>query len=469
MLDPRIERMLQETEKQAALPPWAARDLREAVESSPYLASAMSQAIDSGSLKHVTVSKRPHEGGHYSHDSRTLNISSDVFLFPKQSDRVDVLTGVMGHETGHALMARSNQITTYKLSHDIDQALKVGTQYGDATVDITPLAKDYVHASRQNEALAELVGMNAVASRVKTLDGGVSRAELLKRLDPTTECVTNGRLEPGIRLDNDGMQRTGGRIDSPAVDAVGTCQFDKGASSLGVMGTSNYQAYYASYVVSAGADIWKTRTDASTHGVPKIGLNLGELGVSAKELQAAGVRLGGTGKAFGFVDTSGDQQRYVEVRQLRPNPASQPERAPETISRPGQVLADNPAHDDHQTYARIHAWVKGTGNWNEQEGKNVSAALYKQQAEDPLVRQVDKVGGGLGQDGAQNVFAVYAPHGEKGPFFHVAVDGREASQQPAQQNLEQAQTIQQTQVRQQQLDMTQQQANPTQMSPSLSL
>ncbi|MBB4721705.1 hypothetical protein FHY31_000003 [Xanthomonas euvesicatoria] len=37
MLDPRIERMLQETEQQSSLSPGAAKDLREAVESSPYL------------------------------------------------------------------------------------------------------------------------------------------------------------------------------------------------------------------------------------------------------------------------------------------------------------------------------------------------------------------------------------------------------------------------------------------------
>jgi hypothetical protein len=134
---------------------------------------------------------------------------------------------------------------------------------------------------------------------------------------------------------------------------------------------------------------------------------------------------------------------------------------------PSQVLADNPAHADHHTYQQIHSWVSGTGNWNDQESRNVSAALYKQQAEDPLVRRVDKVGGGLGQDGAHNVFAIYAPHGDKGPFFHVAVDGREASQQPVQQNLEQAQAIQQTQARQQALEQTQRQASQQELGPRM--
>ncbi|MBO9828767.1 hypothetical protein J7373_10955 [Xanthomonas sp. A2111] len=123
----------------------------------------------------------------------------------------------------------------------------------------------------------------------------------------------------------------------------------------------------------------------------------------------------------------------------------------------GPLLADNPAHPDHATYQTIHSWVKGTGNWNEEESRNVSAALYKQQAEDPLVKRVDRVTGALGKDGAENVLAVYAPFGDKLPIFHARVDGREAAQQPAEQSLQQAEVIKQDQVRQQQVEMTQKQ------------
>lgn len=56
MVDPRVEQLLNEVEKKSGLPPSAARDFREAVETSPYLASAMAQAIESGSLRHLSVS-----------------------------------------------------------------------------------------------------------------------------------------------------------------------------------------------------------------------------------------------------------------------------------------------------------------------------------------------------------------------------------------------------------------------------
>lgn len=137
---------------------------------------------------------------------------------------------------------------------------------------------------------------------------------------------------------------------------------------------------------------------------------------------------------------------------------------------PDPVLADNPAHPDHSTYQQIHSWVRGTGNWNDEESKNVTASLYRQQTEDPLLKRVDQVTGGLGRDGAHNVFAVYAPHGMGvAPMFHAHVDGRVAAQEPAQQNLQQAETIKQDQVRQQQMEQTQQQTAQQEQGPRMTM
>ncbi|MEA9878695.1 XVIPCD domain-containing protein, partial [Xanthomonas campestris] len=168
-------------------------------------------------------------------------------------------------------------------------------------------------------------------------------------------------------------------------------------------------------------------------------------------------------------DTSGRQLRPSEVRQVGKGDAGQPDLAPQPISRDQAVLADSPAHPDHSTYQQIHSWVRGTGNWNEEESRNVSASLYKQQAEDSLLQRVDRVTGGLGDNGAQNVFAVYAPFGDKGPFFHAHVDGREASQEPALQNLQQAEVIKQDQTRQQQMDQTQQQTTQQEQGPRMTI
>nr|WP_241235356.1 XVIPCD domain-containing protein [Xanthomonas euvesicatoria] len=462
--------MLQETEQQSSLSPGAAKDLREAVESSPYLVEVMTKAIDNGDLEHIKFARTPNEGGHYNHGEKTISVNADVLQRPSRTERIDQLTGVLGHETGHALMARSNDLSTYKLSYRIDEVLKEGARYGDATVDITPLAKEYINASRENEALAEMVSMNSVASRVKHQDSNVSEAELLHRLDPTTPCVTNGRLAPGIQMDVQGIQHTDNRIDSPAIKAVAICQFDQSGKSLGALGQSDYNAFYLSYVVSAGAAVSRDLDRASSQSIPSLGLNLKELGSSAEEIQAAGVGLGGQGKAFGFTDTSDGQLRPTEVRQIGKSGVGQPDIESQAVARNEAVLADNPAHPDHSTYQQIHSWVQGTGNWNDEESRNVSAALYKQQVDDPLLKRVDRVTGGLGNDGAQNVVAIYAPHGlDKAPQFHAHVDGREALQEPAQQNLQQAEVIKQDQVRQQQMEQTQQQNQQQEQGPRMTM
>lgn len=114
------------------------------------------------------------------------------------------------------------------------------------------------------------------------------------------------------------------------------------------------------------------------------------------------------------------------------------------------TLADDPSHRDFATFNRIQTWVSGTGQWDERESRNVAAALYREQAGNPLVRSVDYVAGGRGRDGAENVFAVYAPFGEKEPRFTAVVDGREARRQPAEQSLQQADRLVQIQLQKEQ-------------------
>jgi len=101
------------------------------------------------------------------------------------------------------------------------------------------------------------------------------------------------------------------------------------------------------------------------------------------------------------------------------------------------MLANMPDHPDHSTYARIHGWVAGTGHWDDAASHNVASALYRAQAENGLVRRVDEVSGFLGEQGEEYVTATYAPYGDRSPQFHARIDGREAAQQPAEQNLRQ--------------------------------
>jgi len=200
-----------------------------------------------------------------------------------------------------------------------------------------------------------------------------------------------------------------------------------------------------------------------------------EQGQYGYDSQIVHYQVGQDGVAHQVAVTTSEELRQAKAELGQPAMAHVPTLATVSVTAPGRsteqevepaqekdpkgpMLADNPAHPDHSTYQTIHSWVSGTGNWNEEESRNVTAALYKQQVEDPLVKRVDRVTGALGKDGAENVLAVYAPFGDKLPIFHARVDGREAAQQPAEQNLQQAEVIKQDQVRQQQVEMSQKQA-----------
>lgn len=275
-------------------------------------------------------------------------------------------------------MARSNEISTYKLSYRIDEALKDGARYGDATVDITPLAKDYINASRENEALAELVSMNSVASRVKHQDPNVTDAELLHRLDPTTPCVTSGRLAQGIQMDAQGIQHTDNRIDSPAIKAVAICQFDQSGKGLGALGRSDYNAFYLSYVVSAGAAVSRDLDQASRQSIPSLGLNLKELGASAEEIKRLECPWVGRARPLGSPIPLADSCGLPRCGRLGKGPPASRTSPPTHLPRPGragrQPRAPGPLHLPGDTWLGEEHRQLDRGRVQERGGVALQAA-----------------------------------------------------------------------------------------------
>ena len=89
----------------------------------------------------------------------------------------------------------------------------------------------------------------------------------------------------------------------------------------------------------------------------------------------------------------------------------------------------------------IMAAVRKDGRWDEEQSRNIAAAVMLGHINDRLQKQLDNVR----ISGNGNVFSVYSPHGNKEPYFHSHVNGHEAAQVPTEQSLSQV-----AQVRQQQ-------------------
>ena len=73
-----IERLLQDLEQQPGLPKGAVRDIREAIDTSPYLVEVMKRAIDMGTLRRLEISNQPNENGHYEAKTGTVSLNATI-------------------------------------------------------------------------------------------------------------------------------------------------------------------------------------------------------------------------------------------------------------------------------------------------------------------------------------------------------------------------------------------------------
>lgn len=440
----------------------------------------MVDAANQKTLKHIGLSTEKHEGGHYDKDTGTVFISVDSFSDgPRlRETRLDVLTGALGHETGHALTANARSLEIQRFSNAVETALNDGT--GNVSfVDLTQATQRYLDFTRSDEALAEIIGMNAVASRVS---GGqpdqFSEQQFLKRVKPSTSCVDGPdhnvlpALAPGIRLRDDGLQLTGNRFNSPAIEAVAACHYDDGAT-LGRNGDSNYRNYYGPHVFSIIAAAHAEAAKGTTQAVPDVRLDLKQLKLDLAQIERNGVELGSPGKHFSFTDTSDGHHAW---RTVRDTSAGQPTPTPKDVdieAGPMRAVfrADSPGHPDHRSFELFHSAVKADGRWSEVEARNIAAAGLAAVKADPVVSN-DLTGVVIGKPndtGSVGVFAYASPHGPQGPHHHVGVDAVSAAQVPADKSLERVEQLNQQQQPAQQHSLMQSMERPRQDGHKLAM
>lgn len=290
--------------------------IEEAIATSPYLQQRMSQAIRAGRLEHIRLTEPgANEGGHYDSHEKAIYVSADTFTRPGLEDqrrRIDVITSTLGHETGHALNAAESRKTLYFVAAQITEEVRAAGPGG--SVDVTPHFSLHQRSARRDEAMAEIEGWNALASRIQHTSGGeISREEMLRRAVPTTGCVTRDnqnapQLARGIVLDQD-MHMSDTRLPKAGainVEPVAQCHFDQSARTLGAQGKADYRNYYGAYLIEqVGQD--------TAHWVrpPTIKLDMARLGLDPTQLESTGLNLGG--RNLGLIDTS-DGQRPLTLR-----------------------------------------------------------------------------------------------------------------------------------------------------------
>ncbi|WP_206411407.1 hypothetical protein [Lysobacter enzymogenes] len=454
-LPSQLRTMVDAFASQPGIPPNAARDVEAAIASSPYLAVVMVDAANQQVLKRIGVSTEKHESGHYDKESGTVFLNVDRFIKTSinQQTRLDIIANTLGHETGHALTANARSLELQRFSHDVGAALNDGV--GNASyVDLTRESQRYLDFTRRDKALAELVGLNALASRVS---GGqadrFNKSEFLVRAAATTSCVKvadgtdKATLAPGIILREDGMQLTGNRFRSPAVEAVAACHYDQGAT-LGRRGDSNYRNYYGPQVLATVASAHADAALGTTQAVPEVRLDLHRLKLDLAQIERNGVDLGNAGNRFGFTDTSHGK---LELKTVRDTSSERGKAPQDTVAeRAAPMRADNPAHPDYAAFEMFQRAAQADGRWSQIEARNLAAAGLAAVKADPTVgANLSGVVIGLGADGRTNLIGYASPHGPAGPHHHLAIDAENAAQVPAQKSLERVEQLNQQQARQQ--------------------
>lgn len=475
-LAPEIRPLIEELAQKKGLPPSAVADIEATITSSPYLSNVMVAAIENGSLKHLDTTNEPFQSGHYQQRTGTIHLNTSNFDakgFDNASARRDNLAVVIGHEAGHALLADASERERYALRYNMGETIRTASHDGTAA-DLTGPANRYVSFMRRNEAMAELVGMNALASRTTGTDGTFDRAEFLRRADLSTPCVDKGTLAPGITLSPAGIQVIGKQFrTSPAIEAVAECYTDPGAS-IGQHGDSSYRDTHGTYVMKMAASELSDYAKGTTMHVPTIELDMATLKLDPNRIERAGLDLGGNGRSFSYVDTSNGRREYESVSHTQAQSAAENSHRLDSsaqVRSPAQVFrADSPGHPDQPAFEMFHRAAQADGRWSQTEVRNLAATGLAAVKADPAVGQnLSGVVIGRGADGTLNLIGYASPHGPSGPHHHLAVEANTAAQVPAERSLDRVEQLNQQQAQQQAQAQTQAMEGPSQGGPKLTM
>lgn len=348
-LSPEVQHVLKRTHQQGKFSDAQYQDIEAAVQSSPTLQSYIETAVKNGDLGYLNLGRNhPGVGGFYNKDSRTVNLTPSAWVEKmEQPTQLDRLTGIIGHETGHAILRESRDKATRTFSHEIYNASF------DQFPDHTPAFEKYINHMRRDEALAESFGWNAVHGRVKQEMGGkYNQQDFLDRVALTTHCTEGEPIKPapGLQLSPEGRIELNAALPNyhANVDAMSRCHFDRdiepiqGRSGLGM--DHNYRNYYGASAASAMA------ANAARLGASHtLRLDFDRLGLDPGQMEKAGIHLGGQGNILDYHVLRGD--RVIGSDNLRDLGIRHDEQSPDlNIQTANQSQTPGMDHHAHPQY-----------------------------------------------------------------------------------------------------------------------
>jgi len=484
-LDPRSKALVDDFAKQPSVTPSMVADLQNAIETSPLLREQLAATMqgDPDAVRAIRLTPPgTNAGGFYRAETGAIHVSPDMFdasKFVSKTSQIDNVTGVVAHELGHAQRRQGVADAAIALDYAVHDALRDTDRM---RVDLTRPFAEYLGAMRGEEAQAEMLSINAVASRVVAdLGPRAAQSEVLGRIAETTTCVERlagtgaPRWADGLQADSnhqligrspetlvqfvDGMRNTA---------AVAECYAGHEHGGLGAGGKSNYASYYGAYVVST---VQAAAVEQRLSSIPEVALDFKALGIDAGALQSNQPPM--PHGPMVLVDTSSGREQRVALQPMSTAPGTAPD-APGRLDAPDaprRAAAAPPSVGNPALLETLREHCAAVGRehgWQSDNVDRAASALYvqcRQQYVDRIDGVVFGVAGSRAAAG-DNLFA-YGKQAN-GVDDRVFVATREAMATPATESLQQAQQIEhQQQLEQQQY---QQQQNAQQHSgPSMSL
>jgi hypothetical protein len=419
------------------LPPDKAKDVEAAILSSPYLVEQLKLAVqqDHGNVKRIVISNNPNEGGHFDTSDNTIHIKPEAFQYAKLSDRYDHLVTVIGHETGHAIMSGASYSSNAHLQYAVQEAANRGVPSVDLTV---PVSQYFAH-TRTDEGFAEVMSMNALASRIEHTKSAFNQQAFLERMDKFSMCVENGALHPGIVMESN--DRISHNLHTANFEAMQHCQYDL-PSSLGKHGDSNYRNYYGAHAL----EIISGELDDVRKGeiVPIVKLDLDRLGLSARQLERNGLDM--DGQNLTIVDISGGKQKSVTFDSSTKGSKNNPDTEIESsIAQTPKVNPNSPASietspraidllapKERKVYEQALTQANRLG-LPEDQTQNLAMSMTHRATGNGVIKQIDDITvvRGRADDGGDRLHMMFKPHGDRDPAFNDYVDLNQAVTKPA--------------------------------------
>lgn len=225
-----------------------------------------------------------HAGGAYDGDTRTISIPLRML----RPDDEPETTFVLGHELQHAL-------GNWEGRQRVDRFFRSAEFAASGDYDYTPTIRSYLNWRRDDEAIANLAGWNALVDWVDQRIPGAGLDDVVLASRSRTRDFTDPHgfgfaikplltIRPDLRFD----------LTAHNVAAMGTYYFDRppGEVHLGFLGTSDYRNQYGSWAVMQAASCHRYFT-RNRRPEPIMIINAAELGLFRQTLEQNGIDLGG--------------------------------------------------------------------------------------------------------------------------------------------------------------------------------